>query len=837
MPVIVPGMMETAKQITATTAAWALRLLTALFLTMVGTGEGKVYYSCGAIVDSAERGLILSPGFPNNYYPNMHCVWQFFVPTGSRLLIEIFDFDVFQKPGDGGTLSDRNSFRLKLIKNYPSYKETSEVSYSSTTREPHKEGSLTRLSSDLFIDWYSKNFSGYFTDAPLTDSQKNGDEKDTIQEQFAPPQEVPLKLSTDEESVARADPVHNYPTVTHTDSSNYPNGTLDVNNLPAYVPPSRKVDESYENYFNHQPQIMENPTPAASVFQVETSPTQPPAVDVCPNDVLYISDLITFSSRFCGTNSPLNKTMIFGSSVKMVEVIMELITTTGRGRGFVLLFEYRNETHVNIESLVKPGDGESMVLLAVVGAAMFFTAVILVALCMTVRQKMCPKRSTPCPPCDIENGIQNSGVEINELQLVMVPPSQASAENENNNHVMGLDQAGIESSHPTELEDPSLTSATNESGSDEVFVISTGPGPSGLSFSSFRIKDRNLKRCMTSPSSLSNWLQAEHHLPEIRSPVPIIKHPSDVESSPPRPRAWSVRTFCSLLPPLPQLQRKWCSWTTNSPFTKLVDSGSTALIDQCGEKRNVLSATHLGGQLDPKHSESLVSNASYPLTQSAQQHRKLNTSNIKKSRFASPCFGFLSSTPNGNPVKLVNQQRAGDTSPDDTQDFWHQNTLEASISTKSSGTNGFKIKEIPDKSRSGFTTSENLEDRQPLVSAEHLEQCGDTLFMYNNDINDSTQVGAFDGLHMKSYPASRPEVASSGTSDFSLWVKSPSVNYSDVYRLPDANSSSGQQDSLSLMDTSHVNSACSLKSPGWNACHSPQQVLSEVLHISNVEHM
>ncbi|XP_043924652.1 uncharacterized protein LOC122799575 isoform X2 [Protopterus annectens] len=753
MPVIVPGMMETAKQITATTAAWALRLLTALFLTMVGTGEGKVYYSCGAIVDSAERGLILSPGFPNNYYPNMHCVWQFFVPTGSRLLIEIFDFDVFQKPGDGGTLSDRNSFRLKLIKNYPSYKETSEVSYSSTTREPHKEGSLTRLSSDLFIDWYSKNFSGYFTDAPLTDSQKNGDEKDTIQEQFAPPQEVPLKLSTDEESVARADPVHNYPTVTHTDSSNYPNGTLDVNNLPAYVPPSRKVDESYENYFNHQPQIMENPTPAASVFQVETSPTQPPAVDVCPNDVLYISDLITFSSRFCGTNSPLNKTMIFGSSVKMVEVIMELITTTGRGRGFVLLFEYRNETHVNIESLVKPGDGESMVLLAVVGAAMFFTAVILVALCMTVRQKMCPKRSTPCPPCDIENGIQNSGVEINELQLVMVPPSQASAENENNNHVMGLDQAGIESSHPTELEDPSLTSATNESGSDEVFVISTGPGPSGLSFSSFRIK------------------------------------------------------------------------------------GSTALIDQCGEKRNVLSATHLGGQLDPKHSESLVSNASYPLTQSAQQHRKLNTSNIKKSRFASPCFGFLSSTPNGNPVKLVNQQRAGDTSPDDTQDFWHQNTLEASISTKSSGTNGFKIKEIPDKSRSGFTTSENLEDRQPLVSAEHLEQCGDTLFMYNNDINDSTQVGAFDGLHMKSYPASRPEVASSGTSDFSLWVKSPSVNYSDVYRLPDANSSSGQQDSLSLMDTSHVNSACSLKSPGWNACHSPQQVLSEVLHISNVEHM
>ena len=42
------------------------------------------------------QGLILSPGFPYNYSSGTHCVWQFFVPVGHQLILEIFDFDVFE---------------------------------------------------------------------------------------------------------------------------------------------------------------------------------------------------------------------------------------------------------------------------------------------------------------------------------------------------------------------------------------------------------------------------------------------------------------------------------------------------------------------------------------------------------------------------------------------------------------------------------------------------------------------------------------------------------------------------------------------------------------------
>ncbi|KAF7657695.1 hypothetical protein LDENG_00023090, partial [Lucifuga dentata] len=62
-----------------------------------------------------------------------------------------------------------------------------------------------------------------------------------------------------------------------------------------------------------------------------------------------------------------------------------------------------------------------------------------------------------------------------------------------------------------------------------------------------------------------------------------------------RPRAWSVRTFQDFLPPLLQLHKKWCSWNSTSPFTKLVDSAPSGLVADCrGEdNRNVFSDVHL----------------------------------------------------------------------------------------------------------------------------------------------------------------------------------------------------------------------------------------------------
>lgn len=57
----------------------------------------QVYFDCGAKVDVVDaQGLILSPGFPYNYSSGTHCVWQFFVPVGHQLIMEMFDFDVFE---------------------------------------------------------------------------------------------------------------------------------------------------------------------------------------------------------------------------------------------------------------------------------------------------------------------------------------------------------------------------------------------------------------------------------------------------------------------------------------------------------------------------------------------------------------------------------------------------------------------------------------------------------------------------------------------------------------------------------------------------------------------
>lgn len=60
-----------------------------------------------------------------------------------------------------------------------------------------------------------------------------------------------------------------------------------------------------------------------------------------------------------------------------------------------------------------------------------------------------------------------------------------------------------------------------------------------------------------------------------------------------RPRAWSVRTFQDFLPPLPQLHKKWCSWNSTSPFTKLVDSVSTTIITY------KIKRSYLNGQILP----------------------------------------------------------------------------------------------------------------------------------------------------------------------------------------------------------------------------------------------
>lgn len=114
--------------------------------------------------------------------------------------------------------------------------------------------------------------------------------------------------------------------------------------------------------------------------------TQQSVLDACPHDVLYISDLITFSSRFCGSNRPPSSQLVFGSSQEMVEVIMELITTTHWGRGFALLFHYHNLTEPGGASRTSiPIASRVDSLLAAVSGAAFFTMILTSTLCIIFR--------------------------------------------------------------------------------------------------------------------------------------------------------------------------------------------------------------------------------------------------------------------------------------------------------------------------------------------------------------------------------------------------------------------------------------------------------------------
>lgn len=131
----------------------------------------------------------------------------------------------------------------------------------------------------------------------------------------------------------------------------------------------------------------------------------------------------------------------------------------------------------------------------------------------------------------------------------------------------------------------------------------------------------------------------------------------------------------------------------------------------------VFSDVHLEAKADNSTvSESSISNASYPLTQSAQRQRRLNSvSNLRRSRFTGPCFGLLSGT--ADPGKASGVPQGSPSEPGPCSPSTNQCQME-------SGTAG-KRREFPGEgdhiSVPVFAISEE-EDRQPLVLSEHLDQ-------------------------------------------------------------------------------------------------------------------
>ncbi|XP_058014839.1 uncharacterized protein LOC131185883 isoform X2 [Ahaetulla prasina] len=655
-----------------------------------------VYYSCGAQFSSWERGLILSPGFPSNYSSGMHCVWRFLIPAKTYLLLEIFDFDVFESISEDSNAWD-GYFSLTQNTNKDSSPAEETAEYLSTVF-PTKTLVDPDLDSTDLVEGLPEATS---QNLEWKEFHPSGEPKDLAVTQ---PSQFPIQEGTDDTLTRQGGKQEKEDLVDKIFFAHYP------------------AKENAEGPQRHLGKVIFGEEAAIStmILPENVSSTPPSSADVCPDDVLYVSDLIAFSSRFCGAKSPLNQNMTFGSSLKMVEVIVELITTTDRGRGFAMLFEYKNGTETMPTHDIEDGEENTMMLVVITGI-LFFAMVLLSSLCIACRWRLCLKRSSLEVHSDQENQIQNSGVDVSELQLVI--PCQ---ENENNNHSLGGN--GVVTSCPGNVEpiiDLDALPMSAVMGGDEVFIISANPEPGRLSFTSCKIQDKRLTRSITSPTSVSEWLIPKQTEPGSQaSKSRGGRHPKDASL---KQQAWHARTFHDLLAPFPQLQEQWGHWTNNGPSPKTAKSGvfSTSTPNQPIRIQNVSSAGETEGISEGSHLKGL---ASSPWTRSAQKLQKLTGgSNSRRSQFANPSFDFLTGSPGCSQPRLPEHSKAeailspglgGKDSPD------------AALRLKSNTVNSSKPKEASvdvDGPKAVFVISEEGDDQQPLVLAEHTNEGVDVL--------------------------------------------------------------------------------------------------------------
>lgn len=326
----------------------------------------QVYFDCGAKVDVVDvQGLILSPGFPYNYSSGTHCVWQFFVPVDYQLILEIFDFDVFESHNSAS----------QYASTFNSEEEEEEMDEEVTLPPGSLMTDKTAAGRNLLLQ------SGGDASKTRRSSQRGEDKQTVVQEESSKMEVAKVSNSAKRSADASSGQASPPP----------PTPLL----LPGAAPPEDRAINSASSFHLREPSPSSYPSVLEETTLALPQPTDTPAaspetqhsvLDACPHDVLYISDLITFSSRFCGSNRPPSSQLVFGSSQEMVEVIMELITTTHWGRGFALLFHYHNLTepggrrHVSAPTASKVDS-----LLAAVSGAAFFAMVLTSALCIIFR--------------------------------------------------------------------------------------------------------------------------------------------------------------------------------------------------------------------------------------------------------------------------------------------------------------------------------------------------------------------------------------------------------------------------------------------------------------------
>ncbi|XP_054852872.1 uncharacterized protein LOC129341617 [Eublepharis macularius] len=177
---------------------------------------------------------------------------------------------------------------------------------------------------------------------------------------------------------------------------------------------------------------------------------------------------------------------------------------------------------------------------------------------------------------------------------------------------------------------------------------------------------------------------------------------------------------------------------------------------------------------EPAYSDSSASTASYPLTHSAQKQRKLSSCNLKRSRFGNPYFGFLTSSPDCNrPRPSDSSKPLNGRSPSNSQSQGSREPLEGAIQLKSNGSKSKELSLEMDKPKAVFVISEEGDDQQPLVLAEHINPYADALPEPNGILHnlgmaamDERPVGlTVQGEGFSASPSTRRE--------FDLWGQYP----------------------------------------------------------------
>lgn len=121
----------------------------------------------------------------------------------------------------------------------------------------------------------------------------------------------------------------------------------------------------------------------------------------------------------------------------------------------------------------------------------------------------------------------------------------------------------------TDPDVPSSTSAvTTETGSDEVFIISAGPGASGLSFTTYRIQVGMLLGISRSPAShRMSFLKSICHVPSLNSSCLACRNGSDLTRQYSWPSDWAALNLCGLwslksqnLPSLDRIKFRSLHW-------------------------------------------------------------------------------------------------------------------------------------------------------------------------------------------------------------------------------------------------------------------------------------